>query len=394
MNMKKELFAFILLAIIFKQPVQSQVPYTASFVASLGTDTVIVETYNMVNNHLYGKAFIRYPEDYIGVFDVHFYPDGSIRTFNIEAMNPDNSSVPFNTKGRFSYRQNMLCENDTCTWFASSKNGNGEYMNKHAAHKMDFVGGWTPILSLIEWNCTRLIKSGNQNLPLTMINDYIGVRNIGISKGGKDTIIFGGPFLEYTRIHVTPGGRIISYDGTGTPWNYLVTKLPPVNIDEIARRMSKKPEIGIPSPEEVVQFKIAGSNIEISYGRPSKRGRKIFGGVVPYDSIWRTGASHPTKINFEDDVMFGETLIPKGRYSLYTIPRKDSWSLIFNTDLDTWPTDPNRSKDFKTVPLKLRKPPQQTEKFTIDIKPTQTGGNLSFTWDETEAFTEFYFAKK
>jgi hypothetical protein len=392
--MKQVIFAFSLFSLFSYNPAHSQVPYTASFVAKLGTDTVVVETYNVVNNHLYGKAFIRYPEDYIGVFDVHFYPDGSIRTFNIVAMNPDNSSIPFNTKGRFAYRQNMLCENDTCTWFASGKDGNGEYMNKHAAPKMDFIGGWTPILSLIEWNCTRLIKSGNQSLPLTMINDYIGVRNIGISKGGKDTVIFGGPFLEYTKIHVTPEGKIISYDGTGTPWNYQVTKLPPINIDEVAKRMSKKPEIGIPSPEEQVAFKVANSTIEISYGRPSRRGRKIFGGVVPFDSIWRTGASHPTKINFDEDIMFGGTLIPKGHYSLYTIPQKEKWTLIFNTDLDTWPTDPDRSKDFKMVPLKLRKPGQPTEKFTIDIKPAKTGGLISFTWDETEAFAEFTVGKK
>jgi len=73
---------------IFTMPIVnafSQI-HTASFVARLGTDTVVVETYNMINNHLYGKAFIRYPEDYIGVFDLHFYPDGSIRTFNIEAI--------------------------------------------------------------------------------------------------------------------------------------------------------------------------------------------------------------------------------------------------------------------------------------------------------------------
>ncbi len=73
----------------------SQAPYTGSFIATLGTDTVLVETYNMVNNHLYGKAFIRVPEDYIGVFDVHFYSGGNIRTFNIEAMHPN--AVGFKT---------------------------------------------------------------------------------------------------------------------------------------------------------------------------------------------------------------------------------------------------------------------------------------------------------
>jgi hypothetical protein len=68
--------------------VYGQQPVSASFVAKLGTDTVIVETYNMLANHLYGKAFLRYPEDRIGVFDFHFYPDGSIQHYSMSYMKP------------------------------------------------------------------------------------------------------------------------------------------------------------------------------------------------------------------------------------------------------------------------------------------------------------------
>ncbi|MGZ5191572.1 MAG: DUF2911 domain-containing protein, partial [Flavisolibacter sp.] len=239
-----------------------------------------------------------------------------------------------------------------------------------------------------------LQKSGKQILPITMLNDYIGVRHVAVSKGSKDTLIFGGPFLEYTKINATPEGRITSYDGTGTPWNYIVTKLEPINVDEVAKRMSKKPKIGIPSPEAKVHFSFEKDTIHLSYGRPFKRGRKIFGGVVPYDSIWRTGASHPTRINLPADVQFGKTIIPKGRYSLYTIPRPDEWTLIFNTDLEQWPTDPNRSKDFAFIPLKVRRPAKQTDQFTIDILEVKGGGIIKFTWDETEAYTTFKIVNK
>lgn len=68
-----------------------QQSYIGSFVAKLGTDTVIVETYNMMPNHLFGKAFLRYPEDRIGVFDFHFYPDGSIKHYSMSYMKPDSS---------------------------------------------------------------------------------------------------------------------------------------------------------------------------------------------------------------------------------------------------------------------------------------------------------------
>lgn len=365
-----------------------QQTYTASFVAKLGTDTVIVETYNMLANHLFGKAFLRYPEDQVGVFDFHFYPDGSIKHFSVSFMDPDSSYVTS------SGIQGVYCEDDTCTWFSSWKGGKEEYKNKRAVKHIDFIGGWTPFISLLEWNCMRLKKSGKESLPITLINDYIGIRNVAIWKGKRDTLIFGGDFLEYTKLKVTPEGQIISYDGTATPWNYIATKHSPIDVDEVAKRMSKYPKIGIPSPEVKVDFLVGNDTIQLSYGRPSKRGRHIFGGIVPYDSIWRTGAGDPTTITLPYGIQFEKTYIPKGKYALYTIPQINGWTLIFNTDLKQWPTEPNRAKDFALIPIKIKTAARQTEQFTITIEPSKDGGVLRFIWDETEAYEPFKIVKK
>lgn len=384
--MRFNLQAFIIVFLTVKS--YGQDAFSGSFVAKLGRDTVIVETYNMVANHLYGKAFLRYPEDQVGVFDFHFYHDGTIRHYSMSFMKPDSSYIT--TWGT----QGLFCENDSCTWFASWQGAEAEYVNTRAAKQMDFIGGWTPTLSLIEWNCIRLMKSGKQNLPITMLNDYIGIRQVAISKANNDTVIFGGPFLEYAKINVTPEGRIRFYDGTGTPWNYIATKHEPIDVDEVAKRLSKTAKIGVPSPEVKVKFPVSNDTIYLSYGRPSKRGRTIFGGIVPYDSVWRTGAGDPTQITLPYNLKFGSTVIPKGQYSLYTIPRPDGWTLIFNTDLKQWPTDPDRSKDIAMVPLKLRKPDKQYERFTIEIEEGKGGGMIRFIWDETEAYASFNVAGK
>lgn len=380
--------ALLILLVFSTIKLTGQQTVTASFVATLGTDTVIVETYNMLPNHLYGKAFLRYPEDRIGIFDFHFFPDGSIKHYTISFMNPDSSYITS------SGTEGIYCENDTCTWFFAGRGDETEYVNKRAVKHIDFIGGWTPTLSLIEWNCMRLIKSGAQSLPITLINDYIGIRNVAITKKSEDTLIFGGDFLEYTKIKVTPEGRIISYDGTASPWNYIAHKLEPINIDEVAKRMTKKPKIGIPSPEVKVDFAVENDTIRLSYGRPRKRGRKIFGGIVPYDSVWRTGAGDPTKINLPYDIQFGKTIVPKGEYSLYTIPRVDRWTLIFNTSLDQWPTEPDRSKDFAMIPVEIRKAAEQTDQFTITIEPVKGGGIIKLIWDETEVDAPFKIARK
>lgn len=371
-------------------------PYTASFIGKLGPDTVFVETYNVINNHLYGKVIFRMFENHIGEFNVHFYPNGTIREFTWAAMDPVNSSLPFQPKTRwnFPYYRTMSCSNDTCTFFISEKNNPKETIRKQAAASMDFFGYLNPLFSLIEWNCVRLAKSGKQTLgSLRMTNSY-SVSEISVRYADTNTMIFGGPFIEYTKINVDPEGKIISSDGTGTVYNFQVTKHPPIDVDQLAKRMSKTSGIGDPSPRDTLNVIIQKSPISVDYSRPYKRGRKIFGGVVPYDSLWRTGASAATILTLQSPIQIGNTVIPEGKYSLYTIPARQGWRLIFNTNTTKWPTDPDRSKDFAEVPLQVKTLDTPTDQFIIEIQPTKAGGVLKFRWDDKEAYTDFTLPKK
>lgn len=373
---------------------QQQHPYTATFVAKMGADTVSVETYTVLHNHLYGKAFIRVPEDYIGEFTIHFYPDGTIREFSVVAKDPRNSSVPFEAKtGYFPYRLNMNCRNDSCIFFNAEKGKAAETVLRHAAPAMDFVGGWVPLISLMEWNSLRLWQSGIQRLPLRMINDGLGVYPIAIEKKSSELFLFGGPFIEYTKIIVDENGRIRETNGLGTPWNYTVTKHPPMDVDLVARRLSQTKGIGVPSPDDTIRTRVKGSTLAIKYGRPLKRGRQVFGNVVPFDSLWRTGANGPTTVMLENDLQFAGTLVPKGAYSLYTVPGKSAWTLIFNKDLQRWPTDPNRQADFASVRMQTEKAKEIAEQFTIRITETKNGGLLQFHWDDTMASVAFEVIK-
>jgi hypothetical protein len=157
--------------------------------------------------------------------------------------------------------------------------------------------------------------------------------------------------------------------------------------------MAKTKGIGIPSPTETIKSRVQNSNISVTYGRPLKRGRKIFGGVVPYDSVWRTGANSPTSISFENGIKIGNIIIPKGQYSIYTIPKQNEWTLIFNTDLTTWPTDPNRSKDFAQVVIPAKKTENIKQQFTIEVVEIKNGGVLKFRWDDMIAIAEFEVIK-
>src|SRR5581483_3064143 len=89
-----------------------------------------------------------------------------------------------------------------------------------------------------------------------------------------------------------------------------------------------------PSPPQFVRQDFGLSNIELSYSRPGVKGRTIFGDLVPYGKVWRTGANQATTLTFGDDVTIGDTKVPAGKYGLLTIPGADEWTIIITRQLD------------------------------------------------------------
>jgi hypothetical protein len=91
-----------------------------------------------------------------------------------------------------------------------------------------------------------------------------------------------------------------------------------------------------PSPKATVSQTVGLTDVTITYCRPSVKGRVIWGGLVPYDQVWRTGANEATTITFTDDVTIEGTKLPAGTYGLFTIPGKDDWTVIFNKGAKQW----------------------------------------------------------
>jgi len=128
------------------------------------------------------------------------------------------------------------------------------------------------------------------------------------------------------------------------------------------------------------------SSIEISYGRPSMRGRKIFGEVVPYGKVWRTGANAPTKIKIGEDLEIGGKLVKAGEYVLYTIPGKEKWEVVLNTGTD--PMGPNgypKESDVARFTVNAAKIDGECQTFTIMITDiTYTTCKIELAWERTK----------
>jgi hypothetical protein len=140
-----------------------------------------------------------------------------------------------------------------------------------------------------------------------------------------------------------------------------------------------------PSPPQTIKQDFGISSIELSYSRPGVKGRKVFGDLVPYGNVWRTGANSATTIDFADDVTIGGTKVPAGKYGLLSIPDKDSWTIIITKQLDV--TNPTSYKQESDVVRENAKPmtlKDKMETFTMqfaNVKPSTC--ELQIMWENT-----------
>lgn len=141
-----------------------------------------------------------------------------------------------------------------------------------------------------------------------------------------------------------------------------------------------------PSPAQTITQSFATSKIEISYSRPSVRGRIIFGDLVPYDKVWRTGANNATTIYFGEDVTINNIKLPKGKYGLLTIPGKDEWTIIITKDTTvTSPNDYKQENDAVRVKVKPVTLTKNIETFTINIANIKNNSaDIEIKWANTE----------
>lgn len=151
--------------------------------------------------------------------------------------------------------------------------------------------------------------------------------------------------------------------------------------------MAQQRSAPAPSPLAKFEQQVGLTDITITYSRPSVKDRAIYGGLVPYDKLWRTGANMATKIQFSKDVKIEGRALKAGEYSLFSIPGKNEWTLIFNTVTNQSGTGKyDESKDALRVKVKSSQMQgdMKIESFTIDINHLRdNSANLELLWDKT-----------
>ena len=121
----------------------------------------------------------------------------------------------------------------------------------------------------------------------------------------------------------------------------------------------------------------------VIFSRPQKNGRAIFGELLEYGKVWRLGANEATEIEFYQNVKIGNTKIKKGRYTLYSIPLAEKWTMIINKETDTWGAFKyDQTKDLTRIEVPVQKQSEILEAFAMTFEKTSTGANLLMAWDD------------
>jgi DUF2911 family protein len=156
---------------------------------------------------------------------------------------------------------------------------------------------------------------------------------------------------------------------------FLVSALSPAQQQDKSKR---------PSPPGTAEVTLKGKKVTIDYSRPSARGRKIIGGVVPYGEVWRTGANEATALKTEVALNIGGTKVPAGTYTLYTLPSETTWKLIINKQTGQWGTEYHQEQDLARVDLQKSQTKQPVEQFTISFdKKDDANATLVMEWENT-----------
>lgn len=159
-----------------------------------------------------------------------------------------------------------------------------------------------------------------------------------------------------------------------------------LSIAAAAQGGEKKPR---PSPPANAQCKFAdGKSIKVDYSSPRAKGRKIYGGLVPFGQVWRTGANESTTFVTDANLTIGGKDVPAGNYTMFTIPAQDKWTLIISKKTGEWGTDYPEGQDLGRYDMSVSKTPSAVENFTISFHEMGNGCHMYMDWENTRATIE------
>ena len=357
---------------------------SGNFVVRLGQDTTGVEHYVRTADKLEIDQVGRAPRTLHRhfIFDMK---DGAL-THLSAVVTPPGAAAPTQTiEG--------TCDADSLR--LQIRNGGNAAPDLHAGFPRGSLAifGSSP-WSVYEGQIMKLVKSKADTLGGVLY--FIGAATPDrylLRKLGRDSVAISNTHADVYHAAVDKAGRIQGTLPIAGTQKFSITRVASLDVDAMATRYMAREQagqgVGMLSPRDSVKVTAGGAALYIDYGRPAKRGRMVYGGIVPYGDVWRTGANAATQFRTDKSLDFGGTVVPAGFYTLWTLPTAAGWKLVVNSETGQWGTAHKAEKDLFTIPMQVSALPQVVERFTITVDSTPTGGVMNLDWDTTRASAAF-----
>ena len=370
---------YLLLALLALPAVsRAQAPDHGTFITRLGNDTVAVESFTRTAGRLVGDRVIRTPRIALLHYEATLGPDGTVTKFETSSRPGNRLDLPALESAVIEIRGDSAVVR---LRQADSTRGYVVHVRPGA------VPMFNSTYALYSQMTQQLVRQHRDSMPVDMIMPgVLSAVPTTLSRIARDSVAidyYGNP-LEAS---VDSAGRLLGLSGAKTTVKVRVTRQDSADVAALAHTFAAIETRGGPlgqmSPRDTVHATIAGARLMVDYGRPHVRGRKIFGGIVPFGEVWRTGANAATQFSTDRPLIFGRDTLAAGTYTLWTQPTATGVSLIFNRQTGQWGTEHDPAQDILTVPMERLKASQPTEVFTIRIEPAGgSEGLLVFEWAE------------
>lgn len=356
----------------------------AAFVTYLGNDTLAVEQFEKTESGITARVILRSPLTTLSSYDVELDSTGGIAS-----MQRTDFSLEEGFEGEGEVVQSVRREGDSLMVEVNTDEGTRNYS---AAYEP----GVLPFIDMVHWPY-ELAFSRAVEIDQDTVNQQLMTGNrlstFVIADIEDDSMTIRHPYRGVMGVQVDDSGNIQMLDAGQTTRKLKVHREPSVDINAIAENFASDEQqgnsFGELSGAESADFSVQGADIHIEYGSPRKRGRELFGNIVPWGERWRTGANRATHFRTSADLQMDDLNIPAGEYTLFTIPQPDGGTLIVNKQTGQNGQSYDESRDLVRVPMQISRQDSATEAFTIIAEETGSSGVLKLIWGETVFSVDF-----
>lgn len=352
-----------------------------AYVERLGSDTTAIETLVRTAMGYEGARLTRQPVTRVARYRADVDDYGQVGRVEVEWSTPAE-----NPEGPPARRLVVELAGDSATLIQEA---GGETDTSRVGAPAGTVPAFGIPLSVATWEqvVRQGLASGEDPYAFRILLPNGQTMENALARRSADSVamdFFGSPIVAA----LSEVGRIEGISGRETTLKIEVRPADDpagVELDALASAFAARDAagegFGVASPTDTVTAEVGEATLEVVYGRPARRGREIWGGLVPYDGVWRTGANAATHLRTDRALDIGGTHVPAGTYTLWTTFTADSAALILNEQTQIWGTAYDPAHDFARVPLERKTLEEAVERFTISIEPVGEETLLALAWD-------------